>query len=339
MPPKAIAPTLANIKENNNRSMKKLQIFVSSTYTDLLDERQAAVEAILDAGHIPAGMELFKPEDKSQLETIKRWIKNSDAFMLILGGRYGSIEEKSNKSYTEIEYRFALKHKIPAFALVINEKGLKNKIKILKRKNSIESINPDKYREFKKFVESKTCRYFDGCEVIKSHFFAKIRDIEQEKDLIGWIRANEINITGNNPIINESSIELRKIMNDGWPLKDYNVNKTITDNLCLSLFINISEIEQKFVFYFYFHTDRNEKYWIGYTNRKNDNYVRPNENTQDVLLPNTHHFLIIENIKKTISERLPNLLGNPTIIEKVRIRGDADISQQINFHFGFFEKK
>ena len=36
---------------------KKLQVFVSSTYTDLIEERQAAVQAILDASHIPAGME------------------------------------------------------------------------------------------------------------------------------------------------------------------------------------------------------------------------------------------------------------------------------------------
>ena len=45
---------------------KKLQVFVSSTYTDLIEERQAAVEAILDAGHIPAGMELFKAGNESQ---------------------------------------------------------------------------------------------------------------------------------------------------------------------------------------------------------------------------------------------------------------------------------
>jgi hypothetical protein len=38
---------------------KKLQVFVFSTYADLKEERQAAVEAILSAGHIPAGMELF----------------------------------------------------------------------------------------------------------------------------------------------------------------------------------------------------------------------------------------------------------------------------------------
>ena len=66
---------------------RKLQIFVSSTYNDLLEERQAAVSAILEAGHIPAGMELFAAGDQSQWETIKRWIEESDVFMLILGGR------------------------------------------------------------------------------------------------------------------------------------------------------------------------------------------------------------------------------------------------------------
>lgn len=76
---------------------KKLQVFISSTYTDMLVERQGAVEAILRAGHIPAGMELFAAGDESQLETILRWIDDSDVFMLILGGRYGSIEPKSKK--------------------------------------------------------------------------------------------------------------------------------------------------------------------------------------------------------------------------------------------------
>lgn len=71
---------------------KKLQVFVSSTYTDFIEERQAAVQAILDFGHIPAGMELFKAGNKSQLETIYKWIDDSDVYMLILGGRYGSIE-------------------------------------------------------------------------------------------------------------------------------------------------------------------------------------------------------------------------------------------------------
>ena len=52
--------------------MRKYQVFVSSTFDDMRAERQAAVEAILEAGHIPAGMELFTAGDESQLETIKR---------------------------------------------------------------------------------------------------------------------------------------------------------------------------------------------------------------------------------------------------------------------------
>ncbi|WP_375546918.1 DUF4062 domain-containing protein [Paenibacillus sp.] len=67
---------------------KKLQVFISSTYTDMLEERQAAVTAVLNAGHIPAGMELFKSGDQSQKDTLTRWIDESDAYMLILGGRY-----------------------------------------------------------------------------------------------------------------------------------------------------------------------------------------------------------------------------------------------------------
>lgn len=46
---------------------KKLQIFVSSTYTDLKEERQAAVEAILSSGNIPAEREIFKVLERYRL--------------------------------------------------------------------------------------------------------------------------------------------------------------------------------------------------------------------------------------------------------------------------------
>jgi len=49
---------------------RKLQVFISSTYQDLINDRQAAVSAILKGGYIPAGMELFTSGDKSQMEII-----------------------------------------------------------------------------------------------------------------------------------------------------------------------------------------------------------------------------------------------------------------------------
>ncbi|MDY3552411.1 DUF4062 domain-containing protein [Gemmata sp. JC717] len=94
---------------------KKLQVFVSSTYTDLIEERQAAVQAILSAGHIPAGMELFTAGDEEQLKVIYRWIDESDVYLLIVGGRYGSVEPKSGKSYTQLEYEYAVKKNKKSF--------------------------------------------------------------------------------------------------------------------------------------------------------------------------------------------------------------------------------
>src|SRR5262245_53278462 len=108
---------------------KKLQVFVSSTFSDLREERQAAVEAILSSGHIPAGMELFAAGDESQMTVIERWIDESDVYLLILGGRYGSIDKKSGKSYTQLEYEYALLKKKPLFAVVINDKALDKKVK------------------------------------------------------------------------------------------------------------------------------------------------------------------------------------------------------------------
>lgn len=104
---------------------KKLQVFVSSTFSDLIKERQAAVEAILTAGHIPAGMELFTAGDESQMEVIKQWIDESDIYLLILGGRYGSIEPITGKSYTQLEYEYALSKGKPFFACVIRMRPLR----------------------------------------------------------------------------------------------------------------------------------------------------------------------------------------------------------------------
>ena len=108
---------------------KKLQIFVSSTFTDLKNERQAAVEAILKSGNIPAGMELFTAGNESQLQVINRWIDESDIYCLILGGRYGSIEPKTMQSYTELEYDYAVSQNKPYFSIVMSDIALEKKTK------------------------------------------------------------------------------------------------------------------------------------------------------------------------------------------------------------------
>lgn len=174
---------------------KKLQVFVSSTYTDLIEERQAAVEAILDAGHIPAGMELFKAGNESQLKTIYKWIDESDVYMLILGGRYGSIESKSGKSYTQLEYEYALNRNIPVFAVVLSKDFLTSKINSLGLEKTMEQDYPDKHKSFKTIVMSKIIREVDDCKDIKITIHSTLNEFLNEYDLIGWIRNSNENDT------------------------------------------------------------------------------------------------------------------------------------------------
>ncbi|MGK9261201.1 DUF4062 domain-containing protein [Sinorhizobium meliloti] len=86
---------------------KKYQVFVSSTFRDLVDERQDTIRNILDLNHIPAGMELFPAADVEQLSYIKKVIDECDYYLLIVGGRYGSLDEEGI-GFTEREYDYAV---------------------------------------------------------------------------------------------------------------------------------------------------------------------------------------------------------------------------------------
>jgi len=72
-----------------NECIKK--IFVSSTYEDLIEEREIVRRVIEKMHHMPTGMELFCAADESQWDTIKRTIDEADFYVIILGPRYGSL--------------------------------------------------------------------------------------------------------------------------------------------------------------------------------------------------------------------------------------------------------
>ncbi|MED2615405.1 hypothetical protein COF41_29865 [Bacillus toyonensis] len=170
---------------------KKLQVFISSTFTDLEEERQTAVQAVLNAGHIPAGMELFKAADISQKETIKKWIEESDVYMLILGGRYGSIDEETGKSYTHWEYDYAKQLGKPRFAIVIHEKALEQKVMKLGF-NVTERDNPVKYQEFRVVVLDKISKFYSDLKDIKIAVLESLKEYEKDKKLTGWVSGAEI---------------------------------------------------------------------------------------------------------------------------------------------------
>lgn len=169
---------------------QKLQIFLSSTYEDLIDERLAAMEAILAAGHIPAAMEQFSPGDETALEKIRGWIEESDAFVLILGGRYGSIEPTSGKSYVQLEYEYALQKKKPFFALVVTREHHERRVRELGLSVD-EREQQEKYKEFKTVVTGKLCAVWHDRKDIKAAILHKLPEWARRPDLTGWVRSDE----------------------------------------------------------------------------------------------------------------------------------------------------
>lgn len=155
-------------------------------------ERQAAVEAILEAGHIPAGMELFSADNKKQFEVIKKWIRDSDVFILILGGRYGSRENGSGKSYIQREYEYAKRIGKKPIAIILSDKGIANKIAKGDYEISGAEYLQDDYTIFKSNIKSnKMCSFFDDLSSLKNCVMNALRNCEDNSNLLGWVRASD----------------------------------------------------------------------------------------------------------------------------------------------------
>ncbi|WP_216825024.1 DUF4062 domain-containing protein [Agarilytica rhodophyticola] len=96
---------------------KRYQVFISSTYADLKDERQHVLKTLMEMDCIPAGMEMFPAADEEQWEFIKKIIDDCDYYLLIIGGRYGSLSEEGI-SYTEKEFNYAIEKDLKVMAFI-----------------------------------------------------------------------------------------------------------------------------------------------------------------------------------------------------------------------------
>lgn len=164
---------------------KKYQIFVSSTFRDLAEERQDAIRNILDLKHIPAGMELFPASDVDQLEYIKRVIDECDYYLLIIGGRYGSVDEVGI-SFTEREYDYAVETGKVVIAFVHNDPASIPVGKSETTQGAIDALNAFRGKVMKgRLIRMWSARQDLEPMVLKAlvHAFS---DLPQQ----GWIRGD-----------------------------------------------------------------------------------------------------------------------------------------------------
>lgn len=164
----------------------RYQVFVSSTYEDLREERQQATQAILEMNHMPSGMELFPASDLAQWELIKTVINECDYYVVIVGGRYGSVHKDTGLSFTEMEYDYATAQGVPVLGFV--RKDIK---KVPSGFVDADPVARTKLEAFREKVMSRTCRAYDepielGMLVMKS-----LMNETRTNPRIGWVRADQ----------------------------------------------------------------------------------------------------------------------------------------------------
>lgn len=164
----------------------KYQVFVSSTFIDLQDERRGVIEQILNLGHIPIGMELFQAGDETQWSYIKRRILESDYYVLIMAERYGS-EGQTGKSYTQMEYEFAIKNKIPTISFLLHSDARKSW-----PQSKIEFDKIAKVNKFRSLCEKKLVKHWRNVDDLNTKVIGSLVELIRERPMTGWVRADSV---------------------------------------------------------------------------------------------------------------------------------------------------
>lgn len=163
---------------------KRYQVFISSTYADLQEERQEVIQALLELDCIPAGMELFPAASEDQWSLIKKVIDDCDYYMVIVAGRYGSIGPEG-LSYTEMEYRYALESSKPIIGFVHRKPGDL-------AANRCEATDDGKVKlaSLRDLVQKKMCRFWESPADLGSQVSRSLVKLIKSTPGIGWVRGD-----------------------------------------------------------------------------------------------------------------------------------------------------
>lgn len=165
----------------------RYQVFISSTFADLKNERGAVFQTLMEMDCIPAGMELFPAMDEEQWNFIKRIIDDCDYYILIIGGRYGSISS-AGISYTEMEYDYAITRGLKVMAFV-HENPENIPAKFTDGDASIK-LKLDAFRT--KVTTGRLVKFWNEGKELPGLVSLSLNKTIRTYPAIGWVRADKV---------------------------------------------------------------------------------------------------------------------------------------------------
>lgn len=203
---------------------KRYQVFVSSTYVDLQTERQQVIQALMEMDCIPAGMELFPAADEEQWEFIKRVIDDCDYYLLIVGGRYGSLSP-DGISYTEMEYDYAVEKGLKVVALLHEEPEALPAKKVELDKEAQERLNA--FRD--KVGNGRLVKFWSRPDQLAGLVALSLSKTIKMYPAVGWVRADQGSSTELLMQINELRNKNEVLASENKVLKEASIGDEESD--------------------------------------------------------------------------------------------------------------
>ena len=169
---------------------RKYQVFVSSTYEDLIEERQEVMHVLLELDCIPAGMELFPAANEDQWSLIQGVIDDCDYYVVIVAGRYGSIGP-NGISYTEMEYRYAVDRAKPVVAFLHGDPD-----SIAAKHVEKTDDGKQKLSQFRSLVRQRMCKEWTSSHELGSVVSRSLIQLKKAHPGVGWVRSDQVSDQG-----------------------------------------------------------------------------------------------------------------------------------------------
>jgi hypothetical protein len=164
---------------------KRYQVFISSTYADLQEERALLMQVLPSMGCLPVGMDAH-PAGGMTLSTIKKMIDDCDYYVALLGSRYGTLSP-SGVSYTHVEYVYAstkqkpilvLMHDAPERrALELQERTMEGKLK---------------FNDFRQLLMKGNCTRWGDAKDLEYAIRRALPTLIDAKPASGWVKATTL---------------------------------------------------------------------------------------------------------------------------------------------------
>jgi hypothetical protein len=165
---------------------KRYQVFLSSTFRDLEVERLEVMRALLELDCFPCGMEYFPAANEDQWSFIRDLIDQCDYYIVVIGGRYGSVDD-AGVSFTEKEYRYAVEKGIPVIGFTHSNPEL-----IPQGKSEIDTPGRGKLEDFRQLVQSRLCKEWTTASDLGAVVSRSLTQLIRRNPRPGWVRANHL---------------------------------------------------------------------------------------------------------------------------------------------------